>query len=60
MKFIHTTITKDGKEKREYTIDKDNKVTEKITFEHDKFIEFDKWFEQLEKEYNEQQENKYY
>ena len=58
MKFTHTQISQDGKETREYTIDKNNKVTEKITFEHDKFIEFDKWFEQLEKEYNEQQENK--
>ena len=59
MKFTHTTITKDGKETREYTIDKDNKVTENIKFEHNE-IEFDKWFSEIEKEYNEQQENKYY
>ena len=59
MKFTHTTITKDGKEKREYTIDKENNVTENITFEHNE-IEFNKWFSEIEKEYNEQQENKYY
>lgn len=59
MKFTHTTISKDGKETREYTIDKDNKVTENIKFEHNE-IEFDKWFSEIEKEYNEQQENKYY
>ena len=59
MKFTHTTITKDGKETREYTIDKENNVTENITFEHNE-IEFDKWFSEIEKEYNEQQENKYY
>lgn len=60
MKFTYTHITSDGKETTEYTIDKNNKVTTKVKFEHDKFIEFDKWFEKLEKKYNEEQENKYY
>tara|TARA_R100000353_G_scaffold48578_2_gene38620 strand:- start:288 stop:467 length:180 start_codon:yes stop_codon:yes gene_type:complete len=59
MKYTHTTISKDGTEKREYTIDKENNVTEKITFNHD-LIEFDKWFAKLEEEYNEEQANKYY
>ena len=49
MKFTYTHITSDGKETTEYTIDKNNKVTTKVKFEHDKFIEFDKWFEKLEK-----------
>ena len=60
MKFTYTHITSDGKETTEYTIDKNNKVTTKVKFEHDKFIEFDKWFEKLEKKYNEEQANKYY
>ena len=60
MKFTYTHITSDGKETTEYTIDKNNKVTTKVKFEHDKFIEFDKWFEELKKKYNEEQENKYY
>ena len=60
MKFTYTHITSDGKETTEYTIDKNNKVTTKVKFEHDKFIKFDKWFEKLEKKYNEEQENKYY
>tara|TARA_R100001015_G_C4477099_1_gene58801 strand:+ start:48 stop:230 length:183 start_codon:yes stop_codon:yes gene_type:complete len=60
MKFTYTHITSDGKETTEYTIDKNNRVTTKVKFEHDKFIEFDKWFEELENKYNEEQENKYY
>ena len=52
MTFTHITIKEDGKEVRKYTIDKDNKIKEEV--------KFDKWFKKLEKEYNEQQENKYY
>ena len=60
MKFTYTHITKNGTKSTEYKIDNNNKVTTKIKFEHDKFAEFDKWFEELEKKYNEEQENKYY
>tara|TARA_R100001463_G_C3364103_1_gene203424 strand:+ start:83 stop:256 length:174 start_codon:yes stop_codon:yes gene_type:complete len=45
------------------SIDKDNNVKKeqiKIKHEHDKFAEFDKWFAKFEKQYNEEQENKYY
>ena len=59
MKFTHTTINSYGTTTREYTVNKDNKVTERIKFTHDE-VEFDKWFKQMEKEYKEQQENKYY
>ena len=59
MKFTHRTITSYGTETREYTVDENNKVTEKIKFDHDK-IEFDKWFSKLEEKYNEEQANKYY
>ena len=59
MKFTHKTITSHGTEIREYTVDKNNKVTEKIKFDHNK-IEFDKWFAKLEEKYNEEQLNKYY
>jgi len=60
MKFTYTEIKKSGTKSTQYTVDKDNKVTSKILFNHDKFYEFDKWFEELEKKYNEYQANKYY
>jgi len=60
MKFTYTHITEKGKEITEYTVDKYNKVTTKVKFEHDKFYEFDKWFAKLEKKHNEEQEDKYY
>ena len=60
MKFTYKHITKEGTETTEYTVDKNNKVTTKVKFEHDKFAEFDKWFLELEKKYNKEQENKYY
>ena len=59
MKFTHRTITSHGTETREYTVDENNKVTEKIKFDHNK-IEFDKWFKKLEEKHNEEQLNKYY
>jgi len=59
MKFTYKMTTAQGTETREYTVDKNNKVTEKVKFDHDK-IEFDKWFAKLEEKYNEEQENKYY
>jgi hypothetical protein len=60
MKYIYKHTTLDGTETTTYTVDKNNKVTVKVKFEHDKFAEFDKWFAKLEKKYNEEQENKYY
>jgi hypothetical protein len=60
MKYTYTHITLDGKETTTYTVDKNNKVTVKVKFEHDKFAEFDKWFSKLEKKYNKEQLDKYY
>jgi len=60
MKFTYKHITKEGTETTEYTVGKNNKLTTKVKFEHDKFAEFDKWFLELEKKYNEEQSNKYY
>ena len=44
MKYTYTHITLDGTETTTYTVDRNNKVTVKVKFEHDKFVEFDKWF----------------
>ena len=60
MKFTYKHISRNGTETTEYVVDKNNKVKVTVKFEHDKFIEFDKWFAKLEKKYNEEQENKYY
>ena len=60
MRFTYKHITKEGTEITEYTVDNNNKVTTKVKFEHNKFDEFDKWFLELEKKYNEEQSNKYY
>jgi len=60
MKYTYKHITLDGTETTTYTVDKNNKVTVEVKFEHDKFAEFDKWFSKLEKKYNEYKADKYY
>ena len=60
MKYTYKNITLNGTETTTYTVDKNNKVTVKVKFEHDKFVEFDKWFAKLEKKYNEYKADKYY
>jgi len=60
MKYTYKHITLDGTETTTYTVDKNNKVTVKVKFEHDKFAEFDKWFSKLEKKYNKEQLDKCY
>ena len=53
MKYIYKHITLDGTETTTYTVDENNKVTVKVKFEHDKFSEFDKWFDKRQQKYNE-------
>ena len=47
MKFTYKHINKEGITTTEYIVDKDNNVTNKVKFEHNKFYEFDKWFDKL-------------
>ena len=60
MKYTYKHITKNGTETTTYAVDKNNKVTVKVKFEHDKFAEFDKWFTKFEKHHDEKQLDKYY
>ena len=60
MRFTYKHITLDGTETTTYTVGKNNKVTTKVKFEHNKFAEFDKWFAKFEKKWVTEQENKFY
>ena len=45
MKFTYTHITKESTTSTTYIVDKNNEV--KVQFEHDKFLDFDTWFNKL-------------
>jgi|TARA_X000001382_G_scaffold106181_1_gene81545 hypothetical protein len=73
MKFTYKHITKEGTTITSYKANDDGTVTTKVLFEHDKFFEFDKWFDKLTEkngltesleaqciQYDENESNKYY
>lgn len=60
MTFTYKHITKKGTKSIKCKIDSNNKVTSEEKFTHNKFFDFDEWFDKLEKKHREYEANKYY